>query len=206
MSDFATYCAISGVCYNLATQFLLKVPWQNVLKDLALTSGKKVWSNRNAFKLVLKEAQMAQETYNHFKDTIFRLDQYQRDLDISICSLHTAKMFLDDFAKVLAIYDPRNISEWVGNLSGDALRQQLQYYITYMHSIMSNIHLELSFIMMQLQTIQMENDSARRGRLIANLKKSCRARYDVGIPQHSSIENLNDDQWFDADEDDGNTG
>lgn len=203
MSDFATYCAVSGVCYNLASQFLMKVPWNNVLKDVIINSGKKVWSNRNAFRLVLKEAQMAQEVYRHFKDTIIRLEQYQTDMQINICSLDTASKFLVDFEKVLELYDPKNLGEWENNLSGDSLRQQLQYYITYMHSIMGNIHLELSYLMMQLQTIQMEKDPIRRQKLVKSLKRSCTSRYGSGVimtPPYFNNPKYDDDVYFDANE------
>ena len=177
MSDFATYCTVNGVCYNLVSEFLMKVPWSTVLKGIVVNTGKKVWSNRNAFKLVLKEAQMAQQVFHHFQDTVERLEQYQKDVDVPICSLQTGRQFLNDFSKVLEMYDPKRLGEWEANSSGDALRQTLQYYITYMHSIMGNIHLEISYMMMQLQTIQMEKDPARRSRLIQNLKKSCAQRY-----------------------------
>lgn len=177
MSDFVTYCAVNGLCYNLVSQFFMKVPWNVVLKEIVVNTGKKVWSNRNSFKLVLKEAQMAQQVFEHFKNTIHRLEQYQKEVDIPICSLDTAKQFLVDFSKVLEIYDPRKIGDWEANSSGDALRQTLQYYITYMHSIMGNIHLEISYMMMQLQTIQIEKDPSRRSRLIQNLKRSCAQRY-----------------------------
>ena len=210
MSDFATYCAVSGLCYNLASQFIVKVPWQNVIKDVILNSGKKVWSNRNSFKLVLKEAQMAQQIYHHFSDTVRKLDDYQKSIDIPICSLETAKTFLVDFKSVLEIYDPKNLSDWEQNTAGDALRQQLQYYIAYMHSIMGNIHLELSYVNLQLQTIQMEKDPMRRTKLIQNLKRGCTQRYSAStlIPngkfeqsKHENVENDdNDDLYSDAEE------
>src|SRR6478609_8409970 len=104
MADVATYCAVTGLCYNLATQFLMKVPWHNVLKEVAVTSGKKVWSSRNAYRLVLREAEMAGRIYKNFADTVNQIDNYQQSLGVAICSLGTAQSFLEDFNKVLQMY------------------------------------------------------------------------------------------------------
>jgi hypothetical protein len=188
MSDIATYCAVSGLCYNLASDFLMKIPWQNVMKDLVLNSGKKVWSSRNSFKLVLKEAQMSQQIFNHFATTIERLEEYQKTINVPICSLVSATLFIKDFEKVLELYDPKNLNDWEKNTAGDTLRQQLQYYISYMHSIMGNIHLELSYVTLQLQTIQMEKDPMRRSNLIKNLKKGCSKRLKKANESYETFE------------------
>jgi len=179
MADLQQYCNVAGVCWDVTREFLRQIPWNVVLKELVTVSGKKAWSNKNSFKLVLKEAEMAKQIYVHFKDTLGKLDQYQRDLNVSICSLETGKSFLANFEKVLEIYDPRDLSTWEKYGSGDALRQQLQYYLAYMHSIISNIHLEISYVTLQLQTIQMENDPMRRSILIRKLKTGCRRRQDA---------------------------
>ena len=90
-------------------------------------------------------------------------------------------------------------------MSGDALRQQLQYYIAYIHSIMGSIHLELAYTNLQLQTIQMEKDPLRRTKLIQNLKRSCTIRYDlrnnadVGTTKQEENDDA-DDLYSDAEE------
>jgi len=197
MSDLVSYCTVGGLCYDLATGFLLKVPWNTVLKEVVVNTSKKVWSNRNSFKLVLKEADMAKRIHTQFKDTVNKIEKYQRDLDISICSLDNAKTFLLDFEKVLELYDPKNLGQWENNAAGDTLRQQLQYYITYMHSIMSNIHLEISFINLRLSTIQMERDPEKRVVMMNELKGTCHSRYGNISFQRSPI---SESIYFDVEE------
>lgn len=181
--DLLTYCSLSGVCYDLATQFLLRVPWDKVLKDGAAAGVKKMWSSRSAYALVLKEAELSQEVYIYFKNTIEKISRFQDMLGVNICSLSAAKEFLKDFEKVLKAYDPENISKWQTNVAGEALRTELQRYVTFMHAMMSNISLELQYVTMQLQAIQLDTSIPRKKHMMEMLRTSCVDRY--GIPEIS---------------------
>jgi hypothetical protein len=175
--DATTFCSLSGVCYDLASQFLMKVPWDRVLKDTAMAGSKKMWSSRNAYALVLKEAEMAQEVFVHFRHTIMKLDTYQRVLGVNICSLRAAKDFVKDFQRVLSMYEPDQVTTWQANIAGESLRQQLQFYLTFAQSMMSTLSSEMQLVTLQLQAIQMETKAEKKRKLLDMLKTSCAREY-----------------------------
>lgn len=177
--DILSFCSLSGICYDLSTQFLLRVPWQEVLKTTAQAGSKHVWASRSAYSLVLKEVEMAQQIYLYFANTISKIEAHQQFLGVSICSLDAAKEFLSDFRTVLETYNPNNVSSWKQNVAGESLRQQLQYYISFAHGVMSNVSLELQQVNMLLQTIQLESNLTRRQQLLDMLRASCDNKYGM---------------------------
>jgi hypothetical protein len=188
--DASTFCSLSGVCYDLASQFLLKVPWDRVLKDTVTVGSKKVWSSRNAYALVLKEAQLAQSVFAYFRQTVRRLDNYQKLLGVNICSLEAAKEFIKDFERVLSMYEPDQVTTWQANVAGESLRQQLQFYLTFAQSLMGTLSTELQFVTLQLQAIQMETKASKKRKLLDALKHSCAREY--GGPEDA------EEEYFDA--------
>jgi len=194
MDQAAVYCTVGGLCYNLASSFLLKVPWDKVLSESLKTSAKKVWSSRNAYAIVMKEAQMAFNVFQQFRRTVNQMETFQTQNGVQICSLGAAKMFIDDYEKVLAMYNPENISAWQANVAGENLRQQLQYYTVFMHSMMSAILLDISYVTMQLQSIKMEQDPRKQKELLSNLKDRCHNPR----PFKSSSTKSDDEQFYDA--------
>ena len=170
MDQATLYCTVGGLCYNLASTFLLKVPWDKVLKDSLQTSAKKVWSSRSAYAVVLKEAQLAMAVFDQFKRTVAQMEDFQENAHVQICSLTTAKSFVRDYEKVLEMYTPENISTWQANVSGETLRQQLQYYSMFMHSTMSTIMLDIAYVNMQLQVVAMEPEERQKDLLMSKLR------------------------------------
>lgn len=183
--DNPTFCSLSGVCYDLASEFLMMVPWSNVLKDTASQGAKQVWTSRSAYALVLKEAQMAQNVFKYFAKTIRRLDDYQNLLGVNICSLNAAKDFMKDFRRVLEMYEPDQVSTWQANVAGDSLRQQLQLYSTFAQSIMTTLSSEMQFVILQLQAIQMETHPVKKRKLVSLLKTKCMEEF--GSPDHEPL-------------------
>lgn len=177
--DIISFCSLSGICYDLSTQFLLRVPWQDVLKNATQAGSKHVWASRSAYSLVLKDVEMAQQIYLYFSNTISKIDANQQFLGVSICSLDAAKEFLVDFRTVLDTYKPENVSSWKQNVAGESLRQQLQYYISFAHGVMSNVSLELQQVNLLLQSIQIENNTARKEHLLEMLRTSCENKYGM---------------------------
>lgn len=173
MDQAAIYCTVGGVCYDLASKFLINVPWNKVLKDSVVTSAKKVWSSRNAYSIVLKEAALAKKVFDAFKNTIRQMDDYQRRAKVSVCSLAAAKSFITDYGKVLEMYHPENIQLWQSTMAGEGLRQQLQYYTLFLHSMMSSVMLDVSSVTMQLHAVSMEKDPQAKERLMQELRGIC---------------------------------
>lgn len=194
MSNLQTFCDVTGVCYDLTNKFLISNPWYNVLKNVAVTGVQKTWSSSNNYVLVLKEAETATVIYRNFARTIANIEKYIDILDVRICSLDEAKKFLRDFKKVLEIYSPKNATLWKKYASGERLRGELQHYVQYMHSMISNINLELQYVNMHLQSISNEKDSRKRERMMALLVNGCEKVFDDD--ETNFLNNVNDDDDY----------
>jgi hypothetical protein len=202
-NNLNTFCTLTGTCYDLARQFMMTVPWSEVLKNAAVSSGKKVWESRNAYKLVLKEAQIAQQIYYHFKTTVVKIEKWQHIMGLSICSLDQAKTFIKDFGKVLSMYTPENVSVWQANIAGESLREELQHYITFIHSIMNNVLLELQSTNLMLQSAEREQNPLKRKVLLSILRDSCSVNYGMPTDYDNDADSGVDvDSILDSDSDD----
>lgn len=162
MADITTFCTVGGLCFDLASRFIVKVPWNEVLRR-----STSFYEGLSYESPLVRETQMARNILKLFIGTVRKMEMFQKDNDVNICSLHSAENFIQDFKKVLKVFDPEEIEE----AEEEKLLQQLKYYITYMHSIMSNIMLESSYVTMQLSAIKNEPDIDKRRELTNQLTR-----------------------------------
>ena len=185
MSDLQTFCTVTGICYNLASSFGLSIPWTQILKEGAKEGSRYVWKNKNSYSLVLKEAHMANIVLQNFVSTIEKIEEYQKNVNVQICSLHSAQQFIKDFVTVLLMYSPEQISTWQAHTSGDKLRQDLQYYMNFANLMMNNIMLELNTVMMKLQTINSIASEKEKIKLLNDLHQECQMNFNISYYLHN---------------------